>query len=239
MILDGESSYTVLGPATRLAMSLGLHRKLANINLPPAEVTQRRNAFWILYIFEKTISLRTGRPSLIRDDDIEIEPLNDDAASNTSQEASQRPRFSNHIKLIRIESEIYDELYSTRSRLNPGKKRLALITKFDNKLREWRESLPLEIQPEKPIQCAAEYVHVAVMLQFAYFNCVITLHRLSVYNAIGILAESDMDPSTSEGSAIHPQAYASHLTCLQAARNTAKLLKYFEQDSHLPRDIMR
>jgi hypothetical protein len=175
-----------------------------------------------------------GRPSVIHDNDIELAPPTD------SGDISEATFFSSRVKLTLIESEIYARLHCCRSRQEPGYKRLGLVNDFDKRLREWRDTLPLSIRPEEPILCATEHIPHAVRLQFAYFNSVITLHRLSIYNTLFSGSEPGMNMLPDQDSDLPPQAYASHLTCLEAARHTAKLLLALDYHSHLPRDnVMR
>ena len=58
------------GAALRLAQSIGLHRYLPHLKLPPAEVEHRRNIFWVGLSLERQINVRMGRRSVIHDDDM-------------------------------------------------------------------------------------------------------------------------------------------------------------------------
>ncbi|KAG6860918.1 hypothetical protein C0995_006042 [Termitomyces sp. Mi166 len=56
-----EATWALMGMATKLAQSIGLHRDCARWNLPPAEVQKRRALFWELFITDCWQSLATGR----------------------------------------------------------------------------------------------------------------------------------------------------------------------------------
>ncbi|KAE9406550.1 hypothetical protein BT96DRAFT_875520 [Gymnopus androsaceus JB14] len=56
-----ESTWALMGLATKLAQSIGLHRDCARWKLPPAEVQKRRALFWELFITDCWQSLATGR----------------------------------------------------------------------------------------------------------------------------------------------------------------------------------
>lgn len=56
-----ESTWTLMGLATKLAQSIGLHRDSARWKLSPAEVQKRRALFWELFITDCWQSLATGR----------------------------------------------------------------------------------------------------------------------------------------------------------------------------------
>ncbi|KAF9011964.1 fungal-specific transcription factor domain-containing protein [Cyathus striatus] len=56
-----ESTWALMGLATKLAQSIGLHRDCARWKLSPAEVQKRRGLFWELFITDCWQSLATGR----------------------------------------------------------------------------------------------------------------------------------------------------------------------------------
>ncbi|KAE9400033.1 hypothetical protein BT96DRAFT_993345 [Gymnopus androsaceus JB14] len=56
-----ESTWALMGLATKLAQSIGLHRDCARWKLPPAKVQKRRALFWELFITDCWQSLATGR----------------------------------------------------------------------------------------------------------------------------------------------------------------------------------
>ncbi|KAI0059946.1 hypothetical protein BV25DRAFT_1889043 [Artomyces pyxidatus] len=58
-----EATWALMGLATKLAQSIGLHRDCARWKLSPAEVQKRRALFWELFITDCWQSLATGRLS--------------------------------------------------------------------------------------------------------------------------------------------------------------------------------
>ncbi|KAK1236247.1 hypothetical protein PQX77_000509 [Marasmius sp. AFHP31] len=56
-----ENTWALMGMATKLAQSIGLHRDCARWKLSPAEVQKRRALFWELFITDCWQSLATGR----------------------------------------------------------------------------------------------------------------------------------------------------------------------------------
>jgi hypothetical protein len=234
MLLDVEACYVTLGAAARLSAVLGLHRKLEDSHLPMAEITERRNVFWVLYIFDKVFSLRLGRPPTISDDDIEIDEPDEDESQG---HANLSVLFPNFVRLSKIASEIYSEVYSTRAGSKSALEKLKTIDRLDRELTDWRDSLPEGIQPEKQLHCSAENLPSAVILQFEYYNCLSTLHRSSSHR--GMLTrrdESSSEMPAPASSDINLQLFSSHLVCLSAARHTAKLLITLTEESDQPRD---
>ena len=48
-----QPSFLLVAAATRLAHSIGLHKKGSAFNLNPVEVEQRKRVFWIGYLLDK------------------------------------------------------------------------------------------------------------------------------------------------------------------------------------------
>jgi hypothetical protein len=51
--------------AAQVAQGLGMHREsLSSWHLTDYEIQERNHLFWVVYILDKTIALRCGRPSV-------------------------------------------------------------------------------------------------------------------------------------------------------------------------------
>ncbi|KAF7593268.1 hypothetical protein BBP40_011725 [Aspergillus hancockii] len=223
VLLDKEATYIALGAAARIATSLGLQQQLKNPRLSPQEISERYIVFWCLYSLDKSLSLRLGRPPAIDDRDIEID------IPDEQQLAITNPRSAivllGQMRLSRIASETYSELYSARSRRYPALKRFRTISELDTKLEEWRQSLPGDIQPGRPIVCSKENILVVITLHLEYFNCLTTLHRSWAFQDQMTEYEELRNDLARNGCAdIGDRVYSGHLICLDSARNTARLL---------------
>jgi hypothetical protein len=223
VLLDKEATYIALGAAARIATSLGLQQQLKNPRLSPPEISERYIVFWCLYSIDKSLSLRLGRPPAIDDRDIEID------IPDEHQLAVTNPRSAvvllGQMRLSRIASETYSELYSARSRRYSALKRFRTISELDAKLEEWRQSLPADIQPGKPIVCSKENILVVIALHLEYFNCLTTLHRSWAFqDQLAEYEELRNDLARHGCGDIGDRVYSGHLICLDSARNTARLL---------------
>ncbi|KAI9730852.1 MAG: hypothetical protein M1834_005570 [Cirrosporium novae-zelandiae] len=241
-ILDAQSAYIVVAAATRIAYGIGLHRKMTNpqdYDLSPMENRQRRNVFWILYVVEKTLTLRLGRPAVINDDDIDV-PLPElgDLWDRTSNPEDNLNIFYHQVMLSRIESKIYTELYSVRSQRRAMGDRLRSIALLDKELQEWQEELPLMIRPGQPITCPPNQIAQVVILHFAYYNCITTVHRAPAHCALWTMNSNAGKNIVQSDSRVHHRVYASHLHCINAARSTAQLLSYFDQPDGPSRSVL-
>lgn len=71
--VEGPSIWATLGFAIRLAVGLGLHRRVGPEKGSPAELERRRRTWWSLYNFDRVVAFTLGRPLSIADEDIDIE----------------------------------------------------------------------------------------------------------------------------------------------------------------------
>ncbi|KAI3343016.1 fungal-specific transcription factor domain-containing protein [Ustulina deusta] len=91
-------AWTYISSAANLCQTLGLHR-LANPGQNDGSQETQANLFWLVFLLEKSLSLRLGRPSNLRDAEITT-PLPSEANIRRCSRTSM------------IQGKIYDQLYS-------------------------------------------------------------------------------------------------------------------------------
>jgi hypothetical protein len=231
---DPHPSYVLAGAAGRLAQAIGLHRRLDIFGLSDAEMAQRQNVFWIAFMLEKGISIRSGRPSVFNDDDIGVAlpKSNPVANANLSSENSVLDVFHQMATLALLESRVYSKLYSARSQTKPEIERLKWVGLLDKELQQWRNGLPFEIRPEQPMTCHTKHLMHVIMLHFAYYNCLVAIHRGSVHH--GSWLKKDDEAAKVSAAGLNPRVFQSARICLEAARNVIGLLHYYEKSDELP-----
>lgn len=89
-------AWTFISAASNLCHTLGYNRSLSGQDSQHQRVAETQ-LFWTMYKMEKSLALRLGRASTIRDSDITLRTDPDE------------PRF---IELGRIQGSVYDRLYS-------------------------------------------------------------------------------------------------------------------------------
>ncbi|KAK1815878.1 hypothetical protein LTR12_009763 [Friedmanniomyces endolithicus] len=77
-----QPSFFLVAAAIRLAHSIGLHKRGSGFNLNAVESEQRKRVFWIAYLLDKDICLRSGRPPSQDDDDMNVELPSEDPPDN-------------------------------------------------------------------------------------------------------------------------------------------------------------
>lgn len=228
---DPHPAYILVGIACRLAQAIGLHRRLDGYGLTEREAMQRRNVFWIAFGLEKGISIRSGRPSVFADDDIGVElpPKNPNANQNLDSPDSILDPFRSNATLSLLESRVYSKLYSARSHTKPEIERLKWVGALDTELRQWRDELPILIRPEQPIRCHAKHLMAVIMMHFAYYNCLVAIHRGSVHHGSWVSAKKPTDTVRDARSlGLNPRVFESGTICLNAARQIIGLLHHYD-----------
>ncbi|KAJ4040755.1 hypothetical protein NW756_011138 [Fusarium oxysporum] len=150
--------YTLCSIAARLAQGIALNLQPGpGWNLSEEEIRHRNRTFWVIYVLDKTIALRCGRPCMIQDDEVSC-----DFPHGVHLDLAQRPNsqvpgqdhdfnfFLSFAKLARMCGTISRRLYSATAltlsyaSLSNDRDRIT----YD--LGRWRESIPEDIQPGKP-----------------------------------------------------------------------------------------
>ena len=211
-----------------MAYAIGLHRKLDEFGLSESEINQRRNVFWIAYIMDKVLALRLGHPGIMNDNDIGVDLPKEHKEFACYPDGSRKyDIFRCQVQLATLQSRIYTELYSARAHKRSALERLRSVGQLDKELQEWRIAVPVEIRPDEFIRCSQEQFPPVFLMHFEFFNCVSTIHRVSIHHRSSWtnddLAAKEAAPHNPQ---LNPRVYSSQSICLAAARSTIKVLQY-------------
>ncbi|EOD52706.1 putative fungal specific transcription protein [Neofusicoccum parvum UCRNP2] len=179
-----QPSFFLVAAAIRLSHSIGLHKRGSGFNLNPAEIEQRKRVFWIAYMLDRDICLRSGRPPIQDDDDMNVELPSENPPDNIgniplADGKSKVNLFRLMCTFAVIESKVYKQLYSVKASKQSDGELLNTIGELDRELEEWKDSIPIDFRPEHEIKASHTplILHV-VVLHFAYYNCLTTIHRM-------------------------------------------------------------
>lgn len=96
--------------AVELCQNLGYHRFATIKNDPEEERRRKMHLFWMVYYFDKQLSLRLGRASLIQDWDVSLPFLaTGDASHNGFEENDMLPYW---VKVAKVQGQTYENLFS-------------------------------------------------------------------------------------------------------------------------------
>ncbi|KAF2680386.1 hypothetical protein K458DRAFT_312218 [Lentithecium fluviatile CBS 122367] len=227
-----QPTYFFVAAAIRLSHSIGLHKKGAGFNLNASEVEQRKRVFWIAYMLDRDICLRSGRPPIQDDDDMNVELPSEDPPDNIgniplADGKGKMNLFRLMCTFSIIQSHVYKRLYSVKASKQTDGELLNTIGELDKELETWKDGIPLEFRPEHEIKAS----HTPLILQVAvlhlgYYNCLTTIHRMSVHHGYWTSRLSNFAIQGLNARPLNPRVFMSAQLCVQAARASIHLLKY-------------
>ncbi|KPM42195.1 hypothetical protein AK830_g4308 [Neonectria ditissima] len=170
-----EPASMLVAAALRLAQAINLHRECSDPTLTESQAEIRRRVFWKVYVLDKDISLRTGRPFSQDDEDMDVR-----LPSNTSIEPRNVDLFNYRIGLAVIQGQVYKQLYSIRAGRQAETQRAIAAQELDSLLSYWKSNAQLD-SPEDPTmspgcQMAGEIIH-KVVLRLTYIHCLTMIDR--------------------------------------------------------------
>lgn len=132
-----------------------------------------------------------------------------------------------------IQSKVYKQLYSVKAARQTDGELLNTIGDLDQELEEWKDSIPLEFRPEHEIKVAHPplRLHIVVM-HFAYYNCLTTIHRMSVHHGYWTSRLSNYAIAGLNARPLNPRVFMSAALCVNAARTSISLVKFIPSQDH-------
>ncbi|KAM4067058.1 fungal specific transcription factor [Hirsutella rhossiliensis] len=177
--LQAASMYHAV--ACRCVFVLGGHMLIPSaphhgeLGVQDREDRQLRILFWVCYVFDKDIALRTGQPPIISDEFCDL-TFPECTSSNNGFRA---PWFPNDLRLSLLKSRVCRLLYSAPSLRQSDAELLRTIRELDEELESWRLSIPADFSPtlsvsEKHARLVADLdisrsmLHIELNLNYQY-----------------------------------------------------------------------
>ncbi|KAL7944561.1 fungal-specific transcription factor domain-containing protein [Trichoderma barbatum] len=171
---DPEPAAMLVAAALRLAQAMNLHRECSSPGLTESQAEKRRRVFWKVYILDKDISLRTGRPFGQDDDDMDVR-----LPSNAGLEPDNLDLFNCRIGLALVQGQVYKQLYSVRAGRQTATQRAIAAQELSSLLSYWKSSAQLEPPEDSAmsgLQLSGEMIH-KVVLRLTYIHCLTMIDR--------------------------------------------------------------
>ncbi|KAJ4856060.1 fungal specific transcription factor domain-containing protein [Trichoderma breve] len=172
---DPEPAAMLVAAALRLAQLMNLHRECSSPGVTESEAEKRRRVFWKVYILDKDVSLRTGRPFGQDDDDMDVL-----LPSKASLESGNLDLFNCRIGLALVQGQVYKQLYSVRAGRQTAAQRAIAAQELSSLLSYWKSSAQLEILEDfaalPGFQLSGEMIH-KVVLRLTYLHCLTMIDR--------------------------------------------------------------
>ncbi|KAL5114064.1 hypothetical protein ACEQ8H_008041 [Pleosporales sp. CAS-2024a] len=100
----------MISTAARLCQTLGYHRYQTMQKDTEEERQDKMHIFWMIYMFDKMVSLRLGRASFIQDYDISLPYFGDNRPASDVPDAKLMLTY--WCKVARVQGQIYEKLFS-------------------------------------------------------------------------------------------------------------------------------
>ncbi|KAF2211512.1 hypothetical protein CERZMDRAFT_43217 [Cercospora zeae-maydis SCOH1-5] len=232
-----QPTFFLVAAAIRLAHSIGLHKRGSGFNLNGVENEQRTRVFWIAYLLDKDLCLRSGRPPVQDDDDMNVDLPSEKPPDNIGNVPLKDGTTMNLFRLMcqfaQIQSRVYKQLYSVKASRQSDGELLNTIGELDAALEEWKDGIPIDFRPEHEIKATHTplILHI-VVLHFAYYNCLTTIHRMSVHHGYWTSRLSDYAVQGLNARPLNPRVFMSAALCVNAARTSIGLIRYVPQGDY-------
>ncbi|EKJ67857.1 hypothetical protein FPSE_12005 [Fusarium pseudograminearum CS3096] len=193
--------------ACRMAFTLGGQNYTATetnkgrITHHERERRQIRLLFWLLYIFDKNIALRSGQPPLMSEDYCDLTlpenylecyeylpGLSHHLPLELDGDTALAPHLPGDPRLSHIKEKASRLLYSAQAARKTPAQLLFDIRDLDDELETWRKSIPQNFRPQLSIrnnyQVNVENMHLprsmrSITLHLEYHHLLATIHRAS------------------------------------------------------------
>ncbi|WAO96976.1 Zn(2)-C6 fungal-type domain-containing protein [Fusarium falciforme] len=244
---EWEDAVTLHSIACRMVCSLGGHfYQATKYNAPSVSSVERQSwhtriLFWLSYIFDKDISLRSGQPPLLTEEYCDLTPPESytnryDCQSGLSQDYNSEnctsdgftPYFLGDLGLSYIKEKTCHLLYSPTAFKVDDTQLLLHIRHLDTELESWRASIPMGYRPKLSIPPGCLIFDAAMSswqrmkcfhLQLEY-HCLMTAIHTTVRRCGAVYAEAPNLPDD-----LHSVFHSSSDLSLEASRSTLALLK--------------
>lgn len=136
--------------AAGTSQNLGYHRYQTFQNDEEDERNSKVHVFWMIYMFDKQLSLRLGRASVIQDWDMSL-PLITSTPSPASMPIEASQMMAYWIKVAKVQGQTYEKLFSPSAFLKSPEERLSTAVELVNAMNQaWYERGEASIMDLRP-----------------------------------------------------------------------------------------
>ncbi|CAG7947779.1 unnamed protein product [Penicillium salamii] len=209
-----------------------------DLSIPEREARHIRVLFWVSYMLDKDISLRTGNPPLLTDSYCDLTfpenyleydsylPGRRGSVQSSDQISGHLiPHFPGDLKLSLLKEKVCRHLFSAQALKNDNNQLLLNIRQLDDEIESWRLSIPLHFRPalfvsqSSPLNTMGEcslHFNRLISLQLEYHHLMTIIHT-TVRKCIPGVGDGYRD--------LHHVVHSSFDLSLEASRSTIWCIK--------------
>lgn len=198
--------YTML--SMNVALSMGMNR-IESYRGMSEEAKMRRNAtWWLVYIFERDMSIKLGRAPMVPDSEISAEMLD---LSSGKDEFICAAYF---IQLSRIYGKVYRKLFSVAAQSRSRAQHFQDVVSLSHELEAWKQRLPEQYQLSDNFNYHVDsnsisdlsFKKMVIWLHSSYYEVTTTVNRIAAFSqpAVQTFLKRLQDPTrTNQNSPIN------------------------------------
>ncbi|OGM43822.1 C6 transcription factor [Aspergillus bombycis] len=216
-----DAAFLYIGLALRMAISLGLHQEVSDPAISEEDRNRRRRAWWSVYSLDRLLSVKSGNPITIQDEDIGTTwPIPAEASPTVPWPSVVLTYYT---QLSRILGRIGEEIYRKKPR--SGSNLLASVQSITNDLSEWLRRIPDRLR----IDFSALDTHInreLVSIFLHFYSCVNMTARPLVFYVIQRRLDAEARGSATEDwkDGLSQNTVAVIDSCITAARATTVIM---------------
>jgi hypothetical protein len=240
LLLQGTSNLkpatTLLAIAFRLAHELRLHTRSNSEQLDMSEALERDRVFWVLFILDRDIAIRTQLPPIQSMAGIGIDypstaPEDRAGLVYTADGNSSFNFFLSRVELARIQGEVYEAVQSMSSSSRVSHERLENTQRLHRELDDWYARVPLPFRPNAIMQAGELNLSRAFgVLYSSHLACRSSVCQAHVMDSRWLQSVHDFGRLSAQGGLVAPQqTQTGWQELIQESRMYMKLFMSIEQ----------
>ncbi|KAK1834469.1 fungal-specific transcription factor [Podospora conica] len=226
-----DAAFLYIGMALRMAISLGLHQEVSQSSNPnhphyamdEATREHRRRVWWSIYSLDRILSVKSGNPLTIHDEDIGVK-----LPSKLPGEAEYCPAvvLRHYTRLSMILGQISKSIYRRSTKRRSARRLMSTVQNIILALSEWETELPHELRfaPEKLAgsrECVSTFSH--------YYQCINMTARPLLFHVVrkrlkAIATNPDIKETDWRHDLNDPTTVRVIEMCISAAKETIRMM---------------
>ncbi|KAJ6114271.1 hypothetical protein N7486_000049 [Penicillium sp. IBT 16267x] len=209
-----DAAFLYIGLALRMAISLGLHQEVSHEDFSEADRNRRRRAWWSVYSLDRLLSVKSGNPITIHDEDIDMMWPTSDGTSDPWPSIV----LTHYTQLSRILGRIGEEIYRKKPR--SGSNLILSVQSITSDLSKWLRDAPDRLR----IDFTTLDTHVnreTVSINLHFYSCINMTARPLVFYIIQRRIDAGLLGGTEDWKeGLAPNTIAVIDNCITAAKAT-------------------
>ncbi|XP_751309.3 transcription factor domain-containing protein [Aspergillus fumigatus Af293] len=211
-----DAAFLYIGLALRMAISLGLHQEVSHPDVSDADRYRRRRAWWSVYSLDRLLSVKSGNPITIQDEDIgTLWPIPEGGAVSAPWPSVVLTHYTQLSRIL----EIY------RKKPRSGSNLLASVQSITNDLSDWLRQVPDRLRIDfTTLDTHINRESVSIFLHF--YSCINMTARPLVFYVIQRRLDAETGGPTANDwkEGLSQNTVAVIESCITAARATTLIM---------------